>query len=107
MNFFLVLCVVLATVSLSFGAELRKARSFKLSQKKGLKLQNMASTATFPASPMYAIVEQYSDAACTTVTQGNSYILDTCLASSVSSNLYTCGELVLCIKYTTSIMCFL
>lgn len=55
-------------------------------------MQNIAAGSTFPTSPMYAVVETYSDSACTTISYGNSYVLDTCLASASASSKYTCGK---------------
>jgi hypothetical protein len=92
MNSFFILCIVLATISLSCAAELRKTRAVTFSQKKGLKVQNIAAGGTYPTSPMYSVVETYSDSSCTTLSYGNSYILDTCLAGGSISNQYTCGK---------------
>jgi hypothetical protein len=88
---FLFFCAVIALtiVGLSFANELRQVRKIAL-KNEGFKVQNIAAGSTFPASPTYGIVEYYADSACTVPMYGSSTLLNTCLASSADSAIYTC-----------------
>jgi hypothetical protein len=47
---------------------------------------------TFPTNPTYAIYYVYADAQCSDMLLASSVILDTCLANSNGSEMFSCGK---------------
>ena len=65
----------LSFLAYSAASTLRKDGQMRenLFSRKAAKLQNIAAGSSFPTTPSYAILQEYSDSTCTTAIGGASY----------------------------------